>query len=338
MLRLLGISLLGGLLGGCDGWGNDADPYDLDFEIPRSEAFPAKLSAYGLYAGPAADLEPADGVVVYELSSELYTDHAYKQRLIRVPAGSVVSVVDGALDYPEGTVMAKTFYYPEDMQIEGSPKRILETRLLVKTEGVWNVATYLWNAEQTDATVLLDGTTTDVAWTGTDGAAWSTTYAVPHEGECVTCHQADGEAAFIGPTLRNLNRDVTRDGVVVNQLDHLVEVGVLEAGTWGSTPSIPNYKDAELDLETRARAYLDANCAHCHRPSGWDGAGQPELDLRYETALEATGLQRKADDLVRQLEEGEMPYLGVTLPHDDGIDLVIRYVEGLPAGEEEAWR
>ena len=40
------------------------------------------------------------------------------------------------------------------------------------------------------------------------GQSRSTTYAVPHEGECVTCHQLDGAAVPVGPTLLNLNRDV----------------------------------------------------------------------------------------------------------------------------------
>ena len=42
-------------------------------------------------------------------------------------------------------------------------------------------------------------------------------------------------------------------------------------------------------VEAQARAYLDVNCAHCHRPEGW-APGDVELDLRYETELEATGL------------------------------------------------
>lgn len=279
---------------------------------------------------PLAALVPADGVHVYELSSELYTDHAYKQRLLQVPEGTAIRLVNGTdLVYPEGTILVKTFFYPDDMRDDTSERRILETRLLVKTDGMWNVATYVWNDDQTDATLLLDGTTTEVSWTRRDGTTSATEYAVPHEGECVTCHQADGDAAYIGPTLRNLNHVVDRDGSAVNQLDLLVAVGVLEAGDWSGSPSMPNYEDTDLPLETRARAYLDANCAHCHRPSGWDGAARPDLDLRFESSLGATGLERKADDLVRQMENGDMPYLGVTLSHDHGIRLVTSYVGSL---------
>lgn len=331
MLRLMTRGLWAMVVAGCGGWDRDeADPYDLEFDIPRSEAFPNLLSAYELYAEPASSLEPTAGSVLYELSSALYTDQAYKQRLVRLPEGASVAVVNGTeLVYPEGTVMAKTFYYPDDMRDDASPRRIIETRLLVKTGGVWNVATYLWNEAQTDAILLLDGTTTDVSWIGVDGVARTTAYVVPHEGECVTCHQANGDATYIGPTLRNLNRDVSRNGETPNQLDHLVDIGVIEVGDGASAPVVPDYEDLDLSLETRARAYLDANCAHCHQPGAWDGASRPDLDLRYETPLPSTGLQRKADDLVRQLENGEMPYLGVTLPDEDGVPLVVDYVRGL---------
>ena len=95
MQRWIGIVVLAALATGCDRWGEDADPYDLDFDIPRSETFPLRLSAYGLFAEPASALEPAAGVFLYELSSELYTDQAHKQRLLMVPDGAQVSVLDG---------------------------------------------------------------------------------------------------------------------------------------------------------------------------------------------------------------------------------------------------
>ena len=43
--------------------------------------------------------------------------------------------------------------------------------------------------------------------------------------------------------------------------------------------------DTGQSLERRARAYLDTNCASCHRPNG---PVPTDLDLRAETALSAT--------------------------------------------------
>jgi len=311
-------------------WERDPDPYDLDFEIPRSEAFPPVLSAFGLYRAPMAALQPSEGVVAYGLASALFTDHAHKQRLLRVPDGATVAITDdGRLAYPEGTVLAKTFYYPDDMGNAIGPRRIIETRLLVMTAGAWNVATYLWNAEQSDATLLLMGTTTAVSWLDEAGRPRATDYAVPHEGECVTCHQLDGVTAHIGPTLRNLNRTISLDGAPLNQLDHLVAEGVLDAVEPASAPTLPDYDDDALPLADRARAYLDINCAHCHNPGGWEDGSDRRLDLRYSSPVAQTNLVRKRDDLIRVLKNGKMPYLGTTLVDEVGIGLVIEYVRGL---------
>ena len=318
------------LVAGCgqDGRG-EAPPYDTDFDIPRTENFAASLAAYGLYRAPLADLQPADGAVLYELSSALFTDHAKKQRLVRLPAGATVDRVGERLVFPEGTVLAKTFYYPADARAPDADRRVIETRLLVKADGQWNVATYLWNAEQTDATLLLDGATTDVSWIDEAGRRRSTTYAVPHEGECVTCHQSGGVVAWIGPSLRNLDRSVHRGGATVDQLDHLVDRGVLADGDRASAPTMPDHRDPALPLDARARAYLDINCAHCHNPDGWDAASERRFDLRFSTPFDESGIARKADDLVRVLESGEMPYLGTTLLDEAGVRLVLDYIDGL---------
>lgn len=308
----------------------EPDPYDLDFDIPRSESFARSLSAYGLYEGPLSALQPTDRAHLYELSSELFTDYAHKQRLVMVPEGSAATRTgDTTLEFPEGTILAKTFFYPLDMRDPAGSIRGIETRLLVKTAGDWNVATYLWDDQQVDATLLLEGTTTEMSWVDEAGESWSTNYVVPHEGECVTCHQLDGDAAFIGPTLRNLNRMVIRDGNEVDQIEYLRAEGVLGNEDWGSAPAIPNYKDEDQSLESRARAYLDINCAHCHRPEAWEQASKRDLDFRYSTPLDQTGIADKTRELKRQLETGEMPYLGTTLEHEAGVRLVLDYVESL---------
>ncbi len=322
------------ILLGC-GWGCgrqrfEPDPYDLDFEIPRSETFAENLSTYALYQDPMVSLQPAGRTIPYELSSELFTDYASKQRLLRVPEGTTMTLGDeGELQFPEGTVLAKTFYYPSDMRDAAAPLRIIETRLLVKTAGLWNVATYLWNAEQTDATLLVEGAKTSVSWIDEAGQPRTTNYAVPHEGECVTCHQSDESAVFIGPTPRNLNRLVERDGSDVNQLAYFQARGVLGDMGDASVAAIPNYADEAESLTDRARAYLDINCAHCHSPSRWDDASRRDLDLRYSTPLAQTGLGDRPEQMARRLRDGDMPYLGTTLVHDEGIGLVLDYLDSL---------
>lgn len=328
MIRAVGATLSVALSVSCGG-SEGPEPYDMDFDIPRTESFPRSLSDYGLYSD-LRTLKPSSSAHLYELASELYTDQAHKQRLLMLPDGtSIAWRGDDNIEYPEGTVLAKTFYYPVDMSDIASELRVVETRLLVKTDGLWNVATYIWNEEQSDATLLLDGMTTPLSWTDANGKAWFTDYAVPHEGECVTCHQAGGASMFIGPTPQNLHRSIERDGEVVDQLTHLTRIGVLQPAIATTVEAVPDYLNADASSEERARAYLDINCAHCHNPRGWDEVSGRDMDFRYATPLGRSGIDPKAKDILRAIEAGEMPYLGVTLPHQEGARIVADYVESL---------
>ena len=49
----------------------------------------------------------------------------------------------------------------------------------------------------------------------------------------------------------------------------------------------PEPADEGAPLEPRARAYLAANCANCHRPGH---AIRARFDLRFDTPLEETGI------------------------------------------------
>lgn len=319
-------------LAACPGWdGDGARELDTEFDIPRAEPFPEKLSAYGLYAGDMSALEPATGVHLYEIPSKLFTDHARKQRLVRVPGGQAAEVrADQAdADYPDGAVVAKTFYYPDDFGDPDAGRRIIETRLLVKTQGVWNVATYIWDDDQADATLSLTGATTQVTWVDADGVAHTIDYEIPGEVACVTCHQSSGSVALLGLTMRNLNRPVWRGEQEVDQLTYLQGQGVFDAVDPAATDTIVDFTDTSRGLEERARAYLDTNCAHCHSPGAWRASERVDLDLRYRSTLGESGILAARDELERVLSEGRMPYVGTTVIDDDGVALVLEYLERL---------
>jgi uncharacterized repeat protein (TIGR03806 family) len=293
------------------------------FNFPKTVSFQQKLTDYGLFEANLSELEPADGVHLLELSSVLYTDHAYKQRLVKLPSGTSISPVgDGIGVFPDGAILTKTFYYLNDERDVSQGKRILETRLLVKESGIWNAATYLWNDEQTDATLLTEGTTTFVSWTDQQGSAQSTNYAVPSGNDCIACHQNNLALSPLGPTLRNLNKEVVRNGELVNQLSVLQNAGVLLPADYSNVNLMVDYHDESESIEARARAYLALNCAHCHQPNGWQAATQREFDFRIETPLNMTGIAYSEDKILRALNNGEMPFLGTTLPDHEGIELV----------------
>src|SRR5262249_4546976 len=50
---------------------------------------------------------------------------------------------------------------------------------------------------------------------------------------------------------------------------------------------LTDYRDASADLDSRARAYLHANCSHCHRK--W-GGGNAEFQLLYTLKLSDLGI------------------------------------------------
>jgi mono/diheme cytochrome c family protein len=83
-----------------------------------------------------------------------------------------------------------------------------------------------------------------------------------------------------------LNRDYKYpDGHVENELIVWDKLGLLDTQVSRADvkllPSLALSDDPSRSLEDRARSYLDANCANCHRPEG-TVAG---FDARYDTPL-----------------------------------------------------
>ena len=189
--------------------------------------------------------------------------------------------------------MVKTFYYFNDARDENLGKQGIETRLLIKNAGLWNVATYVWNDTQTDATLDLDGFDTQVNWISLSGTNRSIMYHIPDKNECVSCHQLNSKVVPLGPTLRNMNFDVTRNNTTINQLEHLQNIGILNSFDVNEVSQIEDYNDTNASLSERGRAYLDMNCAHCHNPSAWKKPADKGYDFRYETGIENTRILDK---------------------------------------------
>lgn len=300
------------------------------FNFPQSIVFEHKLSAYNIFEGNPADLIPSKDFHLLELSSALFTDYAHKQRLVKIPPGTqMMRGNDDSIDFPDGTILTKTFFYQNDERDTSLGKRIIETRLEIKDKGTWNIATYVWNQAQTEATLAVDGSYTKVNWITADGNDQSTLYHIPSQNDCLTCHQSNSALSPIGPTLRNLNRMIERNGASFNQLTHLQATGVLNEFEVGEVSQIADYKNASIPLAKRARAYLDMNCAHCHNPSGWDKANERQFDFRYETLLDHTGILYEEEKIVRNLLNGDMPFIGTTLLDREGVQLIIEYLESL---------
>lgn len=296
--------------------------------IESSYAFPARLSSLELYAGDLKSLNPGNGVVQIELASTLFTDYAEKQRLVKVPSGKQITAIGGGLPkFPEGTILAKTFYY-RDSRLPLSEHRILETRILLYRSSKWSAATYQWNAGQTDALLTTDGATVKQEIITQGGVRKSINYAIPSLRDCVACHRAGDSLMPIGPKIRNLDISLLLNGHAVSQLSELEAAGLLKRRK--PSGALPAYANTNLSIEKRARAYLDINCAHCHNPAGY--AGQYGLDLQYTTAFPDTGIEAHKIDMLQRMKEAgslHMPKIGTSINHKEGIDIIESYVEYL---------
>ncbi|MEL7122619.1 MAG: hypothetical protein AAFO07_24445 [Bacteroidota bacterium] len=301
-----------------------------EFNFPKSVVFEKTLSAYNIFEGAPKDLIPTSNFHLLELSSTLFTDYAQKQRLIKVPTGTQMkNNGDGTIDFPNGTILVKTFYYYHDERDPNLGKRIIESRLLIKENDTWNAATYIWDQTQKDARLELDGFDTKVKWISKNGNNNSIFYHLPRQNECFTCHQSNSAITPLGPTLRNLNRSVQRNDEPINQITYLQSIGLINNFHISEMPTIVDYKNLEASLAERARAYLAMNCEHCHNPSGWKKANERRFDFRYEIPLGQTGILSRREKIARTLVNGRMPYIGTTMIDEEGIRLITAYLNSL---------
>lgn len=296
--------------------------------IANETEMKAQLSEYQIFQSNPADLIPNGDFHLFELSTELFTDYAHKQRLIRIPNGTKISVNgDGLPDYPDGTILVKTFYYLLDERDSLKGKKIIETRLEIKSNSHWSVGTYLWNDDQTEATRLKPGLTRTVNWIDKNGKGQVIAYHIPSTRECTTCHSTNGAISPIGPKLRNLNCNVIRNASVINQLDYLQNINLLSSVNPSSIAALPPWSSTAFTVNERTRAYLDVNCAHCHSRTGV--ASETGLQLNYQLSLNDTGIKSRKGELLTRMDRGDMPRLGTSLVHTEGLDLIKKFIEGL---------
>jgi len=311
------------------------------------------LSDYGFFKGPLSRLEPAEHVFAYTLNSPLFSDYAFKKRFIYIPEGAHASYhASEVLDFPEGTVLIKNFYYPADFNKPEHDHRLLETRLLLVQKGEWKALTYVWNDTQTQAHLEVAGRTMPVQWRHSDGTLRKVNYSVPSINQCKGCHLKGNKVMPIGPTARQLNAKLP--GADVSQLVQWQHDGILKnLPELRLVPRLAVYEDSTEPLAARARAWLEVNCAHCHRPDGpaktsglhllADVAEGNVLGIGKAPVAAGKGsggrlygiVPGKPDQSILQyrIESTHpgimMPELGRTLVHEEGVALVREWIKSM---------
>lgn len=348
-----------------------------------ADSNPTNLSDWGVVAAHGQHLALGAGVVPYDLATALFSDYAGKLRTIWLPAGTSATYdATQTFDFPVGTIISKTFYYP---RVPGQPAgaaavrpalgallqsgadgldlatiRLMETRLLVRRASGWVALPYVWNADQTEATLARVGARADLQLTRDDGRVTKFVYAVPNANQCASCHtpnHASRELSPIGPKARHLNHDFAYISGTENQLAYLTRIGWLRgAPAPDAAPRNARFYDTTASVDARARAYLDINCSHCHSANGLARTTGLHLDANVTQVLRlgfckppvaagpGTGdhnfdiVPGRPDDSILPYRLAatrpgvRMPELGRNLVHEEGVALVRAWIAGLPGG------
>ena len=333
---------------------NSRPPSKPYLQMPDGEdgALPRLLSQTGAFKDTAA-LVPSDSLIPYDVIVPFWSDGATKLRFISVPAGKVKFAPTGEWVFPRGTVFVKTFELATNESNPNSLRR-LETRLLVcaTNGGVYGVV-YKWRADDSDADLLATNLTEAIPIRTATGVRTQLWY-YPSRTDCLTCHTANAHYV-LGVKTRQLNRDFTYpSGVTDNELRAWNHIGLfdpnLNKADLEKFPKLARLDDTARSLADRARSYLDANCAQCHRPKGTVAY----FDARYDTPLADQNLidgpvlidERiddnpriiKPNDLWRSIlymrtdttEAFKMPPLARNTIDEQGMNLLRQWIESLP--------
>ncbi len=339
--------------------------HTIERNVPGSQNadFPRKLSQAGLFAptvGSPATLQPAPGVISFSINSRQWQDCATAEHWVALPGESFATLHADAkpipgmvnwhsfrLHFPENAVLVKT------ISLGG---RRLETQLLHFDGQDWQPYTYAWNADQTDAELVpADGAELEVAID-----QQRVTWQFYSRSQCRSCHSSWSEFALAFQP-EQLNRPGT-DGV--NQLVTLTELGLIRRVAKDGKPLPPfddesaarerklvDPTDEKAPFDARARAYLHANCGHCHS-SGGGGAVELRLQYPVEVAdMKAVGVRPARGDFglpsAAIIQSGEplsstlyfrmakfgrdrMPHLGSEQPDEAGLKLIAEWIAAMP--------
>lgn len=204
----------------------------------------------------------APDALEYQPRFELWASTATKRRWLQLPPGAKIDTSDMDLwKFPVGTKVWKEFTR-DGVRVE--------TRYIVKqldnddADGAWVYETYEWNADQSDAFSVPEGSID----------ANGTMHDIPDNKACKTCHEQLRPSRLLGIEAIQLDFDSP-----LLDLRDLSTMDVLSAPPSGSTPYFPLPGTSTVQA---ALGYLHANCSSCHSTTSFVRNDTP-LDLRLLT-------------------------------------------------------
>lgn len=251
------------------------------------------LSDYGLFETLTNNqISPNKNGFNYQLNSALFTDFAKKDRFIFLPEKTSLEYLENdVFKFPINSVIVKVFSLTQ-----GSAQKIIEIRLLIKRESGWIFLPYIWLDEKQDAFLYRNGYQMATSVTQNNQLS-SFNYNIPSHANCGECHQSKNDAGDIyfkpiGPKARHLNKIIEYEGGFVNQLQLWQDNGWLTnlPVDISTIDTAPNWQDESANLQDRAKAYLDINCAHCHNENGSGALSGLRLEYWRKSITHAHGV------------------------------------------------
>jgi mono/diheme cytochrome c family protein len=161
---------------------------------------------------------------------------------------------------------------------------------------------------------------------------------------------------LIGPKARLLNKEIDVAGEKINQLTYWSQKGLLQdlPESLAEVDLAPDWRDETKDLTDRAKAYLDINCAHCHRPEGAASLSGLKMEYRRKTIDYHHGVcnsahgwrgggfdiwpgdSEKSSMPLRMTLSGapdRMPPLGRSLVDNEAVELIRQWIDAMPYQE-----
>ena len=277
----------------------------------------------------------------YVLNTALFSDYTAKHRIVFLPrdengdfipatyrdAGSEPDGTPGTGDlpkandnflFPVGTVIAKTFTYPDASAPGGAVERVIETRLLIKHTNTgdgserWEGVAYFWERDETTdewiAYRLNRGTQVgddigvfdeernwhypdpndpDLTISGT-AAEGEDLYLIPSRDNCLTCHSnadQDAGAAPIGLKARYLNRPYASEfDTFTNDPVDLVDSNQIDY--WAAQGWLSDVEPQAYTLDTQTGVITDIERIQPYNIPGDDTDPEADLAARARGYLE----------------------------------------------------
>ena len=249
----------------------------------------------------------------------------------------------------------------------------------VKTAVAWkatptdnNLNAIAWSTSNIKNLVKIDYPDNSTVWYTVNNISQTQTsnYLLPGQAECLQCHQVQDptnktktfvpKLVPIGLEAGNLNKEVNGK----NQLISMQDKGLL-VNLSNNPPQFARFDDTNADLNSRARAYLESNCAYCHNPVGQAGVisalylniDQPcDINFGIDKIPNSAGtagritiptergskevLINKDIDLgnpagsllynrINTTGQGVMPPIGRSIIHEEGADLIRDWIKSL---------